>query len=612
MVMRAKMRNLSNNFCQHLGRTLGVGMAVSAIASAGYAGNGQLPAWWNPLPSAPLMYPAATGPIDPLKMQAIPDENIIDVSPADAEDMPRKQLLALDYSHFKKHELAKVLKFQDPHQEDYPFYHAINSPHKVRIINDGIVDLEMRLRAIGRARTKIDYMTYVFKPDLAGRMVIRALLNSAINNRVRVRLLLDWYNDVGTPGIDESLATALKQAVDSKVTCRDEAGQSVSCLEIKYYNKGKLLSAQISKITHRNHVKLVIIDDREVLGGGRNTAEEYFMLNQTQLNYMDRDYLAFSDPTKARESNLALTADAAFNQFWIDTTWTSTLIPITDAAKIAASQKILSDNLNRDEQVRNEVEQKTAEMIGSDPTDQSGTEAIPTFVVPKLTFVIDRPGHADRMRRVTPALHWRLVKVDGPGTVLIENYAFPISKTKRDILAYLPENRGVPVTVLTNGYPTTDNARMTEMAQASERSLIRHYPPNWAFDLSGHALPTQIKLDGWQYPSFFATHAKTTQIISPKGSTTMIGSYNFDERSELLNNESIVIFDEAPIGKGKLNLAEYTAKSIHERIGIAHRLLAGPQDQVIYNDGTKVVVPTVPFKGVLEFFGLASKVREEE
>lgn len=545
----------------------------------------------------------------------IPSQELLDVTTDDAKDISLTELFRLSRTKFVKHVFASNLKFHSVFRDDYPFYHSAIAPHKVRILNDGIVDLEMRLRMIERAKSKIDYMTYLFTPDAAGRLILDALVDRA-RHGVQVRLLVDWFNDAGKPGITEPLVAALKRYAALPAV----AGQPVGSFEVRYYNKGTLSLGNLEWISHRNHIKILVADDRELLMGGRNTAAEYFTLSKTDLNWLDRDIWTYSTNPDPR-LNVAAQADAAFNEYWNDTVWTMLPAPvIVDNATLTGSAPQATFDLrtawntlvapqDRAQQLtlRREIALKGSEVLGAPSQDLigQGTGEVPLFTVAKLTLVLDRPAHADAFRRVTPVVHWRLA--NAKNLVMIENYTVPASDAKFGILAYLAQVVRVPVMIMTNSLNTVDAPQgAPRLGLYTQRDLLRWNRNVTALNLSGNPEPSQVKLEGWSFSGKYGTHAKSAVIYDPVHAATMVGSYNFDERSELLNNEALLIVEDNPV------VAEYVARSMKNRFTEAHRLLDTPDGKPYYSDNSPLNDPGPPFwTGLVNIFGLGEKVRLE-
>ncbi len=142
-----------------------------------------------------------------------------------------------------------------------------STPQQIEIINLGTNALAIRLDMIKRATTSIDVEYFIFRADDSGNLIMQELIKKA-QQGVRVRILLDHLLGIGS--ITPFHAFELKKLG----------------IEVKYFNTVPLI--RFSKFQYRNHRKLLIIDAKEVLTGGRNIGDEYFDLSPT-YNFLDRD-----------------------------------------------------------------------------------------------------------------------------------------------------------------------------------------------------------------------------------------------------------------------------------------------------------------------------------
>ena len=134
-------------------------------------------------------------------------------------------------------------------------------------LNLGPEALQWRLRALRSATTSIDLQTFIWKDDSVGLALVREIILAA-ERGVRVRILLD----------------------DSFLIHADEGLKALSShpnIEYRIYNPGtrRLDSPMMremanindfARINHRMHNKLLVVDGRVAIIGGRNQAEEYF------------------------------------------------------------------------------------------------------------------------------------------------------------------------------------------------------------------------------------------------------------------------------------------------------------------------------------------------
>lgn len=150
-----------------------------------------------------------------------------------------------------------------------PFYQHLEVDHQVQMLSGGISSLQKRLELIESAEHSIELESFIFTADMAGRALMQALVQKA-EQGVRVRVLLDQiYNQFRiTPFHVEILR---RRGV-----------------ELAYFNTAVPLQAY--KVQFRNHRKLLAIDDRIAIVGGRNVQDKYFDLDRS-YNFKDRDFV---------------------------------------------------------------------------------------------------------------------------------------------------------------------------------------------------------------------------------------------------------------------------------------------------------------------------------
>jgi len=150
----------------------------------------------------------------------------------------------------------------------YPYYaNDKENTNKMMIIESGSMALQARIDMIRRAKESIDVEYFIYNTDIAGKIFTRELVEAA-KRGIKVRILIDRSLPIFK--FDDYYAEALSQYG----------------IEVKYYNTAPLI--RISTVQFRNHRKLLIIDESEVITGGRNIGDEYFNLS-TKFNFNDRD-----------------------------------------------------------------------------------------------------------------------------------------------------------------------------------------------------------------------------------------------------------------------------------------------------------------------------------
>ncbi len=181
------------------------------------------------------------------------------------------------------------------HGEDYSGFKVL----------DGSFDgLQWRLALIDSATTSLDIQTYLWYPDHSGRLILeRAILAS--QRGVKVRLIVD---DLILQGHDQLIAN-LHAAPNIEFGMFNPWEDRSSMLS----RAGEMI-AQMERLNVRMHDKLMIVDGRAVVIGGRNIGDHYFGLSET-YNFHDTDLLGIGQ--------IALEANDMFDHFW-NSKWVAT------------------------------------------------------------------------------------------------------------------------------------------------------------------------------------------------------------------------------------------------------------------------------------------------
>ncbi|MCO4793069.1 MAG: hypothetical protein KC493_05115, partial [Bacteriovoracaceae bacterium] len=149
---------------------------------------------------------------------------------------------------------------------DRGFYFKSKRPHQFIVLNDGPAAFAKRIEMIEKAEKSIDFEYFMYNRDETARILTHALIKKA-NEGVRVRMLIDKSPFLFFNHYDAS--ELLQHGII-----------------LKYYNKKSIL--RVKSYQYRNHKKVLIVDEKEALLGGRNLGDEYFF-NYKNYNYNDRD-----------------------------------------------------------------------------------------------------------------------------------------------------------------------------------------------------------------------------------------------------------------------------------------------------------------------------------
>ena len=358
------------------------------------------------------------------------------------------------------------------------------------------------------AEKTIDAQYFIWEADATGRLLAQQLMLAA-DRGVRIRLLLD---DIHTGSRDFNIASF-------------DAHPNI---EVRLFNPFSNRSwihfefiVNLTRLNHRMHNKVFLIDDAFAVMGGRNIGDHYFGASPIQ-NFRDLDIFVAGTAVHAMRDS--------FNLFW-NSDWS---VPITKVAKrlpneaeVDEKRRWLDDTVaayKRDfpysidqtpseiyarlEDVRGLLIWANAEVVFDDPTKKVG----------------NRRHHA---------IASRLVEI--------------IKRTQREILLeaayYIPQklgikmvrslqNRGIRVRVLTNSMATNDMAPAFTGYRRYRKKLLENDVE--LYELRPD-LGTQRKF--WSLIASDSTAILHSKVAVIDRKITFIGSFNFDPRSIEVNTE---------------------------------------------------------------------------
>lgn len=387
----------------------------------------------------------------------------------------------------------------------YPFYSEQASDNEITLLNRPEESLEARLDMIARAEKSIEVEYYIYDLDEAGKLMTLELIKAA-KRGVKVRMLLDYF--LAGKSFDKYLAAEVAKYG----------------IEVKYYNDASII--RISTVQFRNHRKLLSVDDKESITGGRNIGNHYFNL-ATDINYDDRDILL--------KGPISKTLRESFDAYWNDDI--SALpgkIKKPKAKKVNAAIEFLTETPEINS-LRNEIrEMAEKQAVYRKP-----------HVCPMMTYSTDAPGakfldrikkgYKENFRFVRKTFLDKILPIDKQLTIS-SPYFIP-NKRNRYLLESLLE-KGVKVTFHTNSLASTDAIFMSANLYLRAKSWIKKGMELFLHD--GKSVEIQPGLEGGVEARIRGTHAKTHIYETSDYNEIMVGTYNFDNRSDFYNSEMAV------------------------------------------------------------------------
>ncbi|MGN6653941.1 MAG: phospholipase D-like domain-containing protein [Rhodanobacter sp.] len=438
--------------------------------------------------------------------------------------------------------------------------------HVVTLLGDSEPALAARINLIRGARHSIDVQTYIWSQDDVGQLVLDELMRAA-RRGVRVRILADQlfsFNDL-------DLLDALARASPN--------------LEVRLYNptfhKARTPPLDFAagvlccfmQFNQRMHNKLLLVDDAIGIAGGRNYQDRYFNWDDA-FNYVDRDVMVGGPAARAMA--------ASFELFWRH----KRAVPLTHLRDV--NRRIVSDRAAPSwPQPHYRHPQRVAQLLqaAEDPAWLRAWLVEPSLRVGKVEYFSDLPAKVDDpggKRTAAFTRHIMQMVAEARHEVLLQTPYLVMSRRAQRIFRRLHRLPDPPrVIVSTNSLASTDAFAVYAMSYKHRKRYLtkfgfeihemKPHAPGPAVDYE----LANLDADTAQVPAATATPASARRtrfhlLGSGSGNRpaplrsdgrrsglhaksividddfSMVGSHNFDPRSDHYNTESgVIIYDHA-------------------------------------------------------------------
>ncbi len=424
--------------------------------------------------------------------------------------------------------------------------------HFVDVIERGEDSLLLRVHLIRAATRSIDIQTFIWADDDAGWLVLDEL-QAAARRGVRVRVLADQLFSLDDVGWLARIARAhanlefrlYNPTFDEAVTQPLEFAAGVLCC--------------FSRFNQRMHNKLLLVDGEIGIAGGRNYENRYFDWDQ-QFDYRDRDVLV-AGPAAGAEMQ------ASFDRFWAH----PRAVPLTRLNDV--NRRLVSGTDTEALTLPDGFDRARIEDLRRRASDAEGLRE-------RCTTAVQRVGHVDYFsdapdkaaRPDDPALleltaHIVDLLRGARARIDFETPYLVLSRRAREVFRELHERpQPVKVLVSTNSLAATDAFYVYALSYKYKKRYLKRYgfdirefkpfPADAAdFVVNYEALAgggnegryqrygrTPLKGDGVR----LGLHAKSI-VIDDR--IALIGSHNFDPRSDDYNTESGFIIHDAQVAR---------------------------------------------------------------
>ncbi len=439
--------------------------------------------------------------------------------------------------------------------------------HVVTLLNESKPALAARVNLIRAARRSIDVQTYIWEQDDAGQLILDELVQAA-RRGVQVRILADQLFSF------------------SSVELLDELARASPNLKVRLYNptfhKARTppldfaagLLCCFMQFNQRMHNKLLLVDDSIGITGGRNYQDRYFNWDD-HFDYVDRDVMIGGPAAKQMAASFAL--------FWQH----ERSVPLTHLRDV--NQRIVSDRAPPAWPAPHyRRPQRVAQLLqaAEDPAWLHAWLVAPSLHVSKVDYFSDLPAKTEQPDKKVATDFTRHIMGLVSGTkheILLQTPYLVTSKRAQHIFRIMHRRADPPrVLVSTNSLASTDAFAVYAMSYKHRKRYLKKFgfeihelkphAPGPAVDYelanldadtaqlspqtaspagaahtrsyllgsSGTSnLPAPLLSKGRR----FGLHAKSIVIDDAVG---MVGSHNFDPRSDHYNTESgVIVYDHA-------------------------------------------------------------------
>jgi putative cardiolipin synthase len=388
------------------------------------------------------------------------------------------------------------------------------------------------------AAKSIDVQYFIWSTDNIGILAAEALL-AAADRGVRVRVLVD---DLLIDAPDKSLlALAKHPLIDIRIyNPRTSVGVP---LQTRLLN----VVTDFRGVNQRMHDKIVLVDGKVAITGGRNMAAEYFDYHHG-FNFRDRDVLLLGDGARV--------AQASFERFWSS--------PLAaQVEQLYDGLGLMQKNVGVDDAEVQKIYRGLREYARAPenfaPEVRAAIEATPASfgriarqtAWTEVEFISDQPGKNDNR-----------FALDGGGATAIK-LATLVEAAREKIVIQSPYlvlsdralelfeqalARGVRVAISTNSMAATDNLPAFSGYRNQRDRLLRmgigihEYRP----DPRSRQGAIQRGVAATGKATVMSLHAKSMVVDSR---IAYVGTFNLDPRSENLNTEVGVVIHDAAVAR---------------------------------------------------------------
>jgi phosphatidylserine/phosphatidylglycerophosphate/cardiolipin synthase-like enzyme len=416
--------------------------------------------------------------------------------------------------------------FEEVLQKTFP-----HKDHFIGILNLGDDSLLARIHLFRAAQKAIYIQTFIWTDDESGRWAVEELVKAA-QRGVRVKVLLDYLTL--NKNLDNIAYLATVPNIELKVY-----NPVAKKIRLSALNVIKGVGLDFIKNNKRMHNKIIVIDDRIGITGGRNFENDYFDRG-TDRNFKDRDVLVVGPAVRAMTGS--------FMDYWH--------FELSVAADDMVDIHSLIEQGGR--QIKESQSPGFKDLFGDVAACAQDAACVKSVLVDpgfytkgKVTFVADKPGKAERIGKykttaVTDSI-LKLLSNSKKSVVMQTPYLIVSGQSARLFSRMRRDHPGLEILVSSNSLAAADHVHAYAFSFKIKKRYVKNF--RWRIfefkpdpkDADLMIRPIAAVKRSRNY--YACIHAKS-YIFDDK--VAWIGSFNLDPRSKYLNTEvGLIIYDRA-------------------------------------------------------------------
>jgi len=393
------------------------------------------------------------------------------------------------------------------------------------LLEKGDESLLLRLHLIKAAQKRIDIQTFIWVNDESGHLVLAELLQAA-KRGVQVNIIIDQLFSMGNTWFLAELAT-LHENFHIRMfnPLFNEAHTSA-------FDFFSAITCCLYNLNRRMHNKLFLVDGKYGINGGRNYNNRYFDWDLT-FNYRDRDALAVG--------KVATQMQSSFDEFW-QAQW---IIPLENLDDVA--YRILNNQEKKtDWEIPLHHRSIQMNLKAYDYNAMKQLFVKTAIKVDEIEYFSDSPDKLFTKNRKSKKQYKQMSRkikeliLSADKNILFQTPYLVLSrKAYRAFKSLHKKKPEVEITVSTNSLSSTDAYYVYAISFKHKKKYLKNIGlkiyeykqnPDYKLQMFGDIAENQS--------TRFGLHSKSIVIDAY---TSMIGSHNFDHRSDILNTESGLI-----------------------------------------------------------------------